>query len=85
MSYGYSARLIETNKKANQKLLGVKLGKVCIRGNTSVADISEELGVSRQTIYNWFCGRLIVLTAQRHLRMAASTALPTLSAKGGMG
>ena len=56
MSYGYSARLIETNKKANQKLLGVKLGKVCIRGNTSVADISEELGVSRQTIYNWFCG-----------------------------
>ncbi len=56
MSYGYSARLIDTNKKANQQLLGVKLGKVCISSNTSVADVAEELGVSRQTIYNWFCG-----------------------------
>ena len=59
MSYGYSARLIASNKKANQRLLGVKLGKVCIKHDIPVTVISEELGVSRQTIYNWFGGESV--------------------------
>jgi transcriptional regulator with XRE-family HTH domain len=56
MSYGYSARLIELNKKADPKLLGVRLGKVCIKHGVPVAKVAEVLSVSRQTIYNWFIG-----------------------------
>jgi len=56
MSYGYSARLIAINKKANQTMLGVKLGKVCVKNDIPVAKIARHFGVSRQTVYNWFCG-----------------------------
>jgi DNA-binding transcriptional regulator YiaG len=56
MSYGYSARLIESNKAASPKLLGVKLGRVCIKLRIPVSDVASTLGVSRQTVYNWFIG-----------------------------
>lgn len=56
MSYGYSIRLIEANKQADPKRLGVRLGRLCIKRNMSVAEVSDKLGVSRQTVYNWFCG-----------------------------
>ena len=56
MSYGYSNRLIELNKKADDTLLGVQLGRVCIERDVPVSDVAVHLGVSRQTIYNWFCG-----------------------------
>jgi hypothetical protein len=56
MSYGYSARLIESNKAANPKLLGVRLGRVCIKSHIPVSDVASALGVSRQTVYNWFIG-----------------------------
>jgi transposase len=45
MSYGYSQRLIEANKKADAKSLGVP-----------VAELAERLDVSRATVYNWFWG-----------------------------
>ena len=57
MSYGYSARLIELNKQADPKLLGVRLGKACIKKNLSVHEVANKFGVSRQTVYNWFMGR----------------------------
>jgi len=56
MSYGYSSRLIEQNKKADDTLLGVQLGRVCIQRDVPVSDVASHLGVTRQTIYNWFCG-----------------------------
>ena len=56
MSYGYSQRLIEANKKADGKSLGVALGRVCIKQDISVTELAEKLGVSRATIYNWFWG-----------------------------
>jgi transcriptional regulator with XRE-family HTH domain len=56
MTYGYSARLIELNKKADQSMIGVQLGRACIKANVSVFDVAEKLGVSRQTVYNWFSG-----------------------------
>lgn len=56
MGYGYSARLIELNKRADKRLLGVRLGRVCIKHNVPVADVASTLGVSRQTVYNWFTG-----------------------------
>jgi len=56
MSYGYSNRLIELNKEADHRLLGVQLGRVCIARDVPVSDVAVHLGVSRQTVYNWFCG-----------------------------
>lgn len=56
MSYGYSARLIELNKNADMGQLGVRLGRACIRKKIPVSEIASQLGVSRQTVYNWFCG-----------------------------
>lgn len=54
MQYGYSLRIADLNKKADGALLGVKLGRVCIKNNVSVVEVSGVLGVSRQTVYNWF-------------------------------
>ena len=56
MSYGYSARLIEVNKKADVRMLGVRLGRVCMKNDIPVSLVAAKLGVSRQTVYNWFCG-----------------------------
>jgi transcriptional regulator with XRE-family HTH domain len=56
MSIGYSFKLVELNRKADSNLIGVRLGRVCIEQGISVSSISEKLGVSRQTIYNWFSG-----------------------------
>lgn len=56
MSYGYSARLIKLNKQASIQNPGVRLGRLCIQADIPVHTIAYELGVSRQTVYNWFCG-----------------------------
>lgn len=56
MGYGYSQNLVEANKKANARSLGVALGRLCIRSGVSVAEISEMFGVSRMAVYNWFRG-----------------------------
>ena len=56
MSYGYSARLVELNKQADTRLLGVRLGRVCIKKDISVSQVAAKLRVSRQTVYNWFSG-----------------------------
>lgn len=55
--YGYSVRLIQLNQRADQKRLGVRLGKACIKRGLSVRDVSLTLRVSRQTVYNWFVGK----------------------------
>ena len=56
MSYGYSTRLVKLNKKADDRMLGVRLGRVCIGNDVPVLSLAMALGVSRQTVYNWFCG-----------------------------
>jgi hypothetical protein len=56
MSYGYSVRWAELNAHADDELLGVKLGRVCIHNDVPVAVVASRLRVSRQTVYNWFSG-----------------------------
>mgnify|MGYP003648548244 CR=1 FL=1 len=56
MSYGYSLRLAQVNKKASARSLGVKLGRTCIKRSVPVSQVAYDLGVSRQTVYNWFTG-----------------------------
>jgi transcriptional regulator with XRE-family HTH domain len=53
---GYSFQLVKANKAADQKLIGVQLGRVMINNNVPVAEVARRFGVSRQTIYNWFTG-----------------------------
>jgi DNA-binding phage protein len=56
MSYGYSQRVVEANKSASKSLLGVALGRVCISKDVPVTEVASTIGVSRETIYNWFSG-----------------------------
>lgn len=56
MSVGYSLKLVHMNNEASDDLLGVRLGRVCINNDVPVIDVANRLGVSRQTVYNWFCG-----------------------------
>jgi len=60
MSIGYSARLIKLNHRAgdcyHDYSIGVELGKFCIEHDIPVMQVSTVLGVSRQTVYNWFVG-----------------------------
>ena len=56
MNYGYSQNLVQANKQASARSLGVALGRLCIKHRISVRMISERFGVSRMTVYNWFKG-----------------------------
>lgn len=56
MSYGYSQRIVEANKSASKTLLGVALGRMCIKLDVPVAEVAATIGVSRETVYNWFTG-----------------------------
>ena len=56
MSQGYSLKLRDLNLKASSKLLGVRLGRVCIKHNIPVTVVAKHMGVTRATVYNWFCG-----------------------------
>lgn len=56
MGYGYSQGLVQANKEASARSLGVALGRFCIRNRISVLQISGHFGVSRMTVYNWFKG-----------------------------
>jgi DNA-binding transcriptional regulator YiaG len=56
MSHGYSVKLVQLNKLADKKKLGVILGKECIRTSLSVSQVAKIIGVSRMTVYNWFTG-----------------------------
>lgn len=56
MSQGYSVKLVQLNKQADKKKLGVVLGKACIGASISVSQVAKIIGVSRMTVYNWFTG-----------------------------
>jgi len=56
MSYGYSHDLVEANKAADRRLVGVALGRFCIKQGISVSEVADYFKVSRMTIYNWFRG-----------------------------
>lgn len=56
MSYGYSTHIVKLNKQASARSPGVKLGRLCIANDVPVAEMADSLGVTRQTLYNWFIG-----------------------------
>jgi predicted DNA-binding protein YlxM (UPF0122 family) len=56
MPKGYSIALAEEIKAADQKLIGVQLGRVCLTKDIPVSDVAEFFRVSRMTVYSWFKG-----------------------------
>lgn len=56
MTHGYSQYTISANKSADKRLIGVALGRACIARGIPVTEVARKFGVSRQTVYNWFCG-----------------------------
>lgn len=56
MSKGYSIKLYKLNQGADGTLLGVRLGRLCMTIDMPVSEVASRLGVSRQTVYNWFSG-----------------------------
>lgn len=54
---GYTIRVAEAISNADGKLLGVKLGKLCLEHDISASQIAKRLGVTRQTVYAWFVGK----------------------------
>ena len=57
MSNGYSLAVVNAMRQADPDLLGVRLGRVCVGRDISVAYVAEHLGVSRMTVYAWFTGQ----------------------------
>ena len=57
---GYSTLTAREIKEANQTLLGVKLGTLCLDRDIPVTDVAEFFGVSRVTVYSWFRGKTVV-------------------------
>jgi transcriptional regulator with XRE-family HTH domain len=53
---GYSLSIVQKNKEADGKRIGVKLGRVCIKKNIPVRTVAEIAGVSTVTVYGWFSG-----------------------------
>lgn len=53
---GYSVGMVEANKEASIKNLGVRLGRMCIKQGIPVAVVAKHCEVSRTAVYNWFRG-----------------------------
>lgn len=52
----YHENIIKANKAADQSLLGVQLGRLCIWNEIPILKLTNELGVSRVRLYKWFKG-----------------------------
>lgn len=53
---GYSLKALRLNEAADQSMIGVRLGKVCITKEISVIEVAKRIGVSRECVYKWFFG-----------------------------
>lgn len=66
----YSVKVVELNTVANQDMLGVQLGRLCISNNISVITVANRMNVSKATVYKWFAGKVDI---SKHLRANALT------------
>jgi predicted DNA-binding protein YlxM (UPF0122 family) len=54
---GYSQDIVDANKQADALNLGVLLGRLCILKKYPVTEVAKDLGISRQSVYDYFLGR----------------------------
>lgn len=60
MSKGYSTLTVRQIESASPHLMGVRLGRLCVKLEIPVKDIAEHFQVSRVTVYSWFRGERAV-------------------------
>lgn len=53
---GYSVKVAESIKRADEGSLVGRLGRECLARDIPVSRAAAELGCSRQTVYNWLLG-----------------------------
>lgn len=63
----YTTKIVRANDTADQYMLGVRLGYICITLGVPVSAVTEELSVTKSTVYDWFSGRADV---SKHLKAA---------------
>ena len=61
----YSVKIVRLNTEANQELLGVQLGRLCISNGISVIQVAKDLDVTKAAVYRWFAGKVDI---GKHLR-----------------
>lgn len=61
----YSVKIVRANADADQTLLGVHLGQLCIYKGIPVNKVADDLNVSKAVVYKWFTGKHDV---GKHLR-----------------
>ena len=66
--HNYSVKVVALNAAANEDLLGVRLGRLCISNNIPVIAVARNLNVSKATVYKWFSGKVDI---SKHLRASA--------------
>ena len=66
----YTVKVVELNAAADQTLLGVRLGRLCISQDISVNHVAKYLNVTKATVYKWFAGKADI---SKHLRDRADS------------
>lgn len=74
--HSYSIKIAQRNAAANQDLLGVQLGRLCILSNVPVNTVAKELGVTKAAVYRWFCGSVDISKHLRDKALAYYRSLP---------
>ena len=64
----YSQKIIDT-VASSPKTVGNQLGRWAIHLDFPVTKIAEALGVTRQTVYNWFEGKDVFVAYQNRVEL----------------
>lgn len=72
----YSVKVAQLNAAANQDLLGVQLGRLCISNNIPVTEVCEALNVTKSAVYRWFAGEVDISKHLRDRALAYYRSLP---------
>jgi predicted DNA-binding protein YlxM (UPF0122 family) len=64
----YSQKIIDT-VASSPKTIGNQLGRWAIHLDFPVTKIAEALGVTRQTVYNWFEGKDVFVAYQNRVEL----------------
>lgn len=78
MIHSYSVRIVQLNAEANQELLGVQIGRLCISQNIPVNTVAKELNITKAAVYRWFSGRVDISKHLRDKALAYYRSLPPL-------
>ena len=74
--HSYSVKIVRLNTEANQELLGVQLGRLCISTGVPVIQVAKDLNVTKAAVYRWFAGKADIGKHLREKALAYYRSLP---------